>query len=87
MTWIETIQSNLKWSFTLMIRTLAICTTIALILFLIKTTNVIKWIKDAVVEPVVEGVSEEVISAPDISYTDDSKDIDAVLKLLQTKKP
>jgi hypothetical protein len=87
--WLPYINEQLKWSFAFFSRVVAISATIIFVILMVKLTGVIKVLKAIASDKQEFGISTKdatVISAPDINYDKDLKDINSVLKMLKGKK-
>jgi len=82
--WIPFINAQLKWVAALVIR----IGGIVLILLLIKFLGVAKSIRGLIIYDAlgIRDRGSDVISTPNINYTSDIKNIDDVIKILESKK-
>lgn len=86
--WLPFLNTQLKWAVGFFIRTLAMIGTIIVVLLVVHWTGVLEKVKVMVVskQVTVKDKGTVTVSVPLIDYTDDLKNIDSIIDMLNKNK-
>ena len=85
--WLPFLNLQVKWAIAFFARVAAVLISIALVLVILKKLEVAGTIRSLVMHDIMGIVpkSTKVISAPKISYTEDLRSLDEIIKMLEKK--